>query len=156
MNLKIALSVQSLTCAPSALSLRACHEITKTWGRQSCLQPPFQAARSACCRGPTPAAARIGCPTRLRPLAPELFKALNSSLKCEFGVTLFLPSMGFHHHVPSRCKDRSRSLALPELNVERPVALAQLAHSLHHQGRALVIVPMHTNYDGTLPVPPAL
>src|SRR5207253_10372589 len=87
-------------------------------------------------------------------LAPTLFKALNSSLKCEFGITLFLPSVGFHHHLPSRSKDSSCSLALPELDVERPVALAQLAHSLHDQRRALTTVRIHTNHDPTLPVPP--
>jgi hypothetical protein len=62
-------------------------------------------------------------------LAPALFKALNSSLKCEFGVTL---------------------------DIARPVALAQLAHSLHDQGTAVVTVPIHTNHDGTLPVPATL
>ena len=76
---------------------------------------------------------KLSQPPTTRYLAPQRFKTLNSSLKCEFGVTLLLPLISFDHHLPRGGEDRCGPLALPELDIKRPVTFADLAKALHNQ-----------------------
>src|SRR5260370_2491373 len=88
-------------------------------------------------------------PPTTRYLAPKPFNALNRSLKCEFGLTLLLPSLSFHYHLPRSGEDRGGTLSLPELDVEFAIALANLAESLHDPRRGIVLALAHHGYNGT-------
>ncbi len=58
---------------------------------------------------------------------------LNSSSKSECIHTAWPLRMGIHHHLPGSLENGRRTEALPVLNVELPVELAQSSVPLHHE-----------------------
>src|SRR5581483_7999650 len=85
----------------------------------------------------------------MRYLTPCASNALNSSLKCEFGVTSALHSIGLDHHLPGGGKNRSGTLPLPELHIEPAAALTHFADPLHDHRLERVPHIAHIVHDPT-------